>query len=155
MATIKIKDWETPEALELIKGWARDGLIDKDIAHNIGVSENTFCRWKKRSPAILGALRDGKPVADRKVESALFRSALGYQYTEVTRERDETGAMVVTKEVVKEVKPNTTAQVFWLKNRLPEVWRDHPELTADPNGNPLLNSLVALLSNDKKENEDV
>ena len=150
MATIKISDWETPESLELIKGWARDGVTDKDIAHNIGIAENTFCRWKKRSPAIVEALRESKPVADRKVESALFRSALGYSYTEVTRERDDTGAMVVTKEVTKEVKPNTTAQVFWLKNRLPEIWRDHPELTADPNGNPLLSSLVALLA-DKED----
>lgn len=150
MATIKMKDWETPESLELIKRWARNGCIDKDIASNIGVSENTFNRWKKRSPSILAALRDAKPVADAKVESALFRSALGYQYTEVTKERDGTGAMVITKEVTKEVKPNTTAQVFWLKNRLPELWRDHPELTADPSGNPILASLVGLLAKDEK-----
>lgn len=151
MATIKLKDWETPEAIELIKGWARDGCIDKDIAHNIGISENTFCRWKKRSPTILEALRQSKQVADRKVESALYRSALGYQFTEVTRERDETGAMVVTKEVIKDVKPNTTAQVFWLKNRLPEIWRDHPELFTAPADNPILASLVTLLKDEEQK----
>ena len=151
MATIKLKDWETPEALVLIEGWARDGVIDKDIAYNIGVSEGTFCRWKKRSPAILEALKSGKEVVDRRIENALVKSALGYQYTEVTRERDDTGAMVVTKEVVKEVKPNTTAQIFWLKNRKPEVWRDHPELSSDPNGNPLLNSLIGLIKTEDKE----
>ena len=149
MATIKMSDWETPEALVLIEGWARDGVIDKDIAYNIGVSEGTFNRWKKRSPAILEALKAGKEVVDRKVENALVKSALGYQYTEVTRERDETGNMIITKEVVKEVKPNTTAQIYWLKNRKPEVWRDHPELTADPNGNPLLSSLVDLLKTEQ------
>lgn len=145
MATIKLSDWETPENLELIKDWARKGVIDKDIAHNIGISEGTFCRWKKRSPAIIEALKDAKPVADAKVESALFKSALGYQYTEITRERDETGAMVVTKEVVKEVKPNTTAQIYWLKNRLPQIWRDHPELATDAADNPILASLITLL----------
>lgn len=154
MATIKMSDWETPEALELIQSWARNGTIDKDIAHRIGVSENTFCRWKKRSPAILGALKQSKPYADAKVESALFRSALGYSYTEVTRERDETGAMVVTKEVEKIVKPSTTAQIYWLKNRLPEIWRDHPELVSDVSGNPLLTSLVKLLGEEEKEKEE-
>lgn len=149
MATIKMKDWETPESLELIKGWARNGCIDKDIASNIGVSENTFCRWKKRSPAILAALKDAKPVADAKVESALFRSALGYQYTEVTRERDESGNMIITKEVVKDVKPSTTAQIFWLKNRLPKIWRDHPELFEAVGDNPLLSSLVDLLKTEQ------
>ena len=150
MATIKMKDWETPESLELIKGWARDGVIDKDIAYNIGISENTFCRWKKRSPAILEALKAGKEVVDRKVENALVKSALGYQYTEVTRERDETGNMIITKEVVKDVKPNTTAQIFWLKNRLPKIWRDHPELFETIGDNPLLSSLVDLLKTEQQ-----
>ena len=99
-------------------------------------------------------LKGAKEVIDRKVENALVKSALGYTYTEVTRERDETGAMVVTKEVVKEVKPSTTAQIFWLKNRKPEIWRDHPELGTDPNGNPILTSLVGLLSKDEKPNEE-
>ena len=150
MATIKLSDWETPEKLMLIEGWARDGVIDKDIAHNIGISENTFCRWKKRSPAILEVLKKGKEVVDRKVENALLKSALGYQYTETTRERDDTGAMVVTKEVVKEVKPNTTAQIFWLKNRLPKVYRDHPELFQEAGSSPILSSLVELLKNDEE-----
>jgi hypothetical protein len=148
-----MEDWETPEALVLIEGWARDGVIDKDIAYNIGVSEGTFCRWKKRSPAILAALKAGKEVVDRKVENALVKSALGYQYTEVTRERDETGAMNVTKEVVKEVKPNGTAQIFWLKNRKPEVWRDHPELLKNAENSPILASLVSLLEGTKNNEE--
>lgn len=154
MATIKITDWETPEALELIKGWARDGVIDKDIAYNIGVSEGTFNRWKKRSPAILEALKEGKEVVDRKVENALVKRALGYEYTEVTKERDEKGNMVITKEVTKEVQPNTTAQIFWLKNRKPEIWRDHPELTTDVASNPILTSLVGLLAKDKDTDKE-
>ena len=153
MATIKISDWETPEALELIKGWARDGIIDKDIAYNIGISENTFCRWKKRSPAILGALKEAKEVADRRVENALYKSALGYQYVETVKERDEFGNLVVTREITRDVKPNTTAQIFWLKNRKPEVWQDHPEQSEDPSQNPLLGSLLGLLKTEKGESD--
>jgi len=153
VATIKLKDWETPENLELIEGWARDGLTDKDIAYNIGIAESTFNRWKKRSPSILKVLKNSKEVADRRVENALFKSALGYQYTEVTKERDESGCMIVTKEVVKDVKPNVTAQIYWLKNRIPKVWRDHPELMASPEESPILSSLVQLLQTTEKEGE--
>ena len=53
----------------------------------------------------------------------MLKRALGYKYTEVTKERIE-GGFVVTKEVTKEVVPDTTAQIFWLKNRKPNEWRD-------------------------------
>lgn len=153
MATIKLADWETPEGLALIGGWARDGIIDKDIAYNIGVSEGTFNRWKKRSPAILNVLKESKQVVDRKVENALLKRALGYEYTEVTEEVDPgTGKVLARKTVTKEVQPNTTAQIFWLKNRLPKIWRDHPELFADNSSNQILESLTKLLNTPEKEN---
>ena len=141
----RIADWETPEALIRIGGWAKDGLTNEQIAENMGIDVSTLYRWANRSTEICEALKQNKEIADRNVENALYKSARGYQYTEITRERDETGAMVVTKEVVKEVKPNTTAQIFWLKNRLPQIWRDHPELATDAADNPILASLITLL----------
>ena len=119
MAKGKYHDWLTDEGLIKIEGWARDGLIDEQIAKNIGVSERTFTEWKKRFPSISSVLKKGKEVVDRQVENALFKRALGYRYDEVTYENGEE-----TKRVTKEVAPDTTAQIFWLKNRKPEVWRD-------------------------------
>ena len=141
----KMEEWETPEALIRIGGWAKDGLTNDQIAENMGINRSTLYKWAKTSSDINNALKVNKEIADRNVENALYKSARGYQYTEVTRERDETGAMVVTKEVVKEVKPNTTAQIYWLKNRLPQLWRDHPELGTDAADNPILASLISLL----------
>lgn len=237
MAKGKYEYWLTPEGLLLIEGWARDGLTDEQIAHNMGIASSTLYDWKKRHSEISESLKRGKDVVDRQVENALLKRALGFSYTEVTSERiidtgqkkrhkgesrlteqewefaikyfngrcaycgeymsDPTkdhvkplhdggtlmrenvipcckkcnsskkdnemlswyqnqsfyskeraqkifdyidfvvslgnlseeqneGALVVTKKVTKEVVPDVTAQIFWLKNRKPDKWRDKP-----------------------------
>lgn len=72
----KYSDWITDDGLTLIRGWARDGLTDADIADNIGISCTTLYEWKKRFPDISEALKSGKEVADYKVENALYAKAL-------------------------------------------------------------------------------
>ena len=236
MAKCKSDEWRTKEGLTLIGGWARDGLTDEQIAHNMGISRSTLNEWKKKYPDISDTLKKGKDVVDIQVENALLKRALGYKYKETTKERiidtrqkerhkgeseltqkeweiavkyfggrccycgeymdkptkdhikplkddgkltflnvipccqscnskkkdhemlswyqkqsfyskeraqkiydyitfaaeingllkDDLGEMVVTKEVTKEVVPDTTAQIFWLKNRRPDKWRDKP-----------------------------
>lgn len=127
MAKGKYKDWLEPECLLKIEGWARDGLTDKQIAHNIGITEQTLNVWKNKFPSLLESLKKGKEVVDRQVENALLKRALGYTYTETTKELID-DILVVTKEVTKEVAPDTTAQIFWLKNRKPHEWRDKKDL---------------------------
>lgn len=122
MAKGKYEEWLTPEGLLLIEGWARDGLIDEQIANNIGINVATLYRWKDKYSEISESLKKGKEVIDRQVENALLKRALGYCYTEVTEEESESGFK--RKTVVKEVIPDTTAQIFWLKNRKPNEWRD-------------------------------
>lgn len=238
MAKGKYQKWLEPENLILIEGWARDGLTDEQIASNMGISRSTLNAWKVKFPDISDTLKKGKEVVDRLVENALLKRALGYEYTETTKERiidtgqkkrhggeseltekdwefsvkyfngkcaycgeytsnptkdhikplhaggeltrnnvipcckrcnsskkdnemlswfqkqpfydtkraqkiydyvdfinslgdlldEQTGQMVVTKEVTKQVIPDTTAQIFWLKNRKPEEWRDKREV---------------------------
>lgn len=121
-----------PRMIE-IEGWARDGLIDEQIAKNLGVALSTFMTYKKKYPELSDALKRNKEVADREVENALFKRAVGYKYEEITRElkkdpdTDEL-SLVVTKVVTKEVVPDVTAQIFWLKNRKPKEWRDKQEV---------------------------
>lgn len=136
MAKGKYQEWLEPENLILIEGWARDGLTDEQIAYNIGINVATLYRWKQSHSEICNALKRGKEVVDRQVENALLKRALGYKYTETTRELvidKDTGYshMEVTKVVEKEVQPDTTAQIFWLKNRKPKEWRD--KVVADNN----------------------
>lgn len=117
-----------PRLIE-IEGWARDGLIDEDIAKKLGVAVSTFHNYKNQFPELMESLKKGKEVVDREVENALLKRALGYKYDEVTKEmvEDGTGRLAVTKVVTKEVQPDVTAQIFWLKNRKPDVWRDKKE----------------------------
>ncbi|HLR69437.1 MAG TPA: transposase [Virgibacillus sp.] len=117
------KDWITAEGLLKIEGWARDGLVNEQIARNIGVAEGTLYNWINNHSEIDEALKKGKEVVDREVENALLKRALGYEYEEVTYEFGEE-----SKRVVKEVQPDTTAQIFWLKNRKPHMWRDKQDI---------------------------
>nr|DAO65178.1 MAG TPA: terminase small subunit [Caudoviricetes sp.] len=128
MAKGKYQEWLEPEGLLKIEGWARDGLTDEQIANNIGISVSCLNNWKNKYVEILESLKRGKEVIDRQVENALLKRALGYEYTETTREYiPELDEMKTTKKVTKQVAPDTTAQIFWLKNRKPDKWRDKQE----------------------------
>ena len=115
--------WITQEGLTEIEGMARDGLTDKQMAHNIGIAESTLNEWKNRFPEFKESLKQGKEVVDREVENALLKTALGFYYTE--EQVTNSGGVVTTK---KYAKPNTTAQIFWLKNRKQVEWRDKQEI---------------------------
>lgn len=129
LAKGKYAEWLEEDNLIRLQGWARDGLTDEQIAHNAGINRDTLKEWKKRFPAISAALKKGKDVADREVENALFRSAMGYSAEEEVWERvvdKDTGEanMVLTKRMIKHIPASQTAQIFWLKNRKPEEWRE-------------------------------
>ena len=151
--------WITEDGLTKIQGWARDGLIDKQIAHNMGVSPTTIREWKKRFPEIAEALRKGKEVVDREVENALLKSALGFmqkirkpvKIKEVEYDpkngrkiRESEKWVQVEEEIF--VPPQVTAQIFWLKNRKPDQWREKNDLTLTPS-NGVLESLMELHKN--------
>ena len=162
MAKGKYLEWVTEEGLALLSGWARDGLTDEQIAHNIGISRSKLNEWKKRYPDISDTLKRGKEVVDRIVENAMIKNATGYDYEEVTYVTVEMGREehdelvdakldefdeqypdasreerlsfiasipktkeVVSKRVTKHKSPETLAQIFWLKNRMPDQWRDN------------------------------
>ena len=165
MAKGKYTEWLTKEGLLKIEGWARDGLTDEQIAKNIGIRRSTLSAWKVRFPDIADTLKANKEIADRQVENALFKRALGYEYKEKTakvvdRDKDivhaerreyenhykldhpeaelqeikdaaakaiPTRESIIYQEVTKQVAPDTTAQIFWLKNRKPVEWRDKKE----------------------------
>lgn len=104
MARGKFEYWLTDEGLTLLAGWARDGLTDEQISHNVGISRSTLSDWKSKYPDISDTLKKGKEVVDYAVENALLDNAL---------------------------RGDTTAQIFWLKNRKPDKWRDKVEPNTD------------------------
>ena len=119
----KYQRWLEPEGLKLLEGWARDGLTEVQMARKMRIGERTLTEWKTRFPAILAALKKGKEVVDIEVENALLKRALGYDVEEsFTEESDVNGRK--TRTTIRHVPADVTAQIFWLKNRRPEVWRE-------------------------------
>ncbi len=111
----------------MLEAWARNGLTDEQIAHNMGITTSTLYDWKNKYSEVSESLKRGKEVVDILVENALLKRALGYKYTETKKIESEKDGLR-TEVTIKEVVPDTTAQIFWLKNRKPQEWRDKREV---------------------------
>ncbi len=127
MAKGKYEKWLKEENLLLLEGWARDGLTDEQIAKNIGITVSTFYEWKKKYSEISESLKKGKEVVDYQVENALLSSAL---------------------------EGNTTAQIFWLKNRRPDKWRDKQKEETDKTALDKLDSILKEIKEDAERSTD-
>lgn len=163
MAKSKVEKWLTPEGLTLLAGWARDGLTDEQIANNCGIRRSTLFEWKKKYSDISDTLKKNKEIVDYEVENALYKKTLGYNVpvlknVKVKRiDYDEKGHKTKEYEELIEVydevhvPADTTAQIFWLKNRKPNQWREKPvESKINENENDI-NSFVDALNNKASE----
>ncbi len=112
---------------ERIYELARLGKTDAEISSAIGVTSRTLNYWKAKNDNFFQTLRDNKAVADGFVEASLFQRACGYSHPETKVFYDAERGEVVEHEVMKHYPPDSTAMIFWLKNRQPERWRDQPE----------------------------
>lgn len=136
MAKGKYHEWLTEDGLLLLRKWARNGLTDLEIARNIGISKDTFYRWKARFSDFAESLKKTKDMYDSEVEEALERSALGYyvweeEWTNKWNPKAKQYELTLSKKKRVWVKPDTTAQIFWLKNRDKLHWRDKQEIQMD------------------------
>ena len=116
--------------LEMVEAWARNGLVEAQIAHNLGIAESTLNVYKNNHPELVEALARGKGVVDLEVENALLKRATGYTYDEVTREERltrEGEIVVLTKTVRRDIPPDPTSMMFWLANRQKSRWSYRPQ----------------------------
>lgn len=111
-----------PEFQEQAAKLCQLGATDVEIADFFSVDVRTLYRWKGEFPEFCQALKVAKEVADERVERSLFARANGYEHDEVDI-RVVSGEIVQTQ-IRKFYPPDTTAAIFWLKNRRPETWRD-------------------------------
>ena len=100
------------------------GYTDKQLADFFEVNESTITRWKQKYPEFRTSIKKGKVVADAQVVDSLYNRALGMEVEEVEVRGD--GDDEIKRVIKKYIPPDTTAQIFWLKNRQPELWRDKP-----------------------------
>lgn len=118
----------------LAEDYARQGMIDKEIAKKLGISEKTYYEYQKQYPQFLQAIKRGKQPVDVEVENALLKRAKGYEYEEIHTEyrlkgkTDEKAKPSLIKRIKKQIVPDVTAQIFWLKNRRPKLWRDKQDI---------------------------
>lgn len=96
----QIEDWIDEEHLNKIEDWAANGLTVEQIAKNIGISTASLYNWREQEPAILEAIKRGRDTCVDLVENALFKSAIN---------------------------GNVTAQIFVLKNKRPDSYKDKRE----------------------------
>lgn len=120
----KIDEWLQEDNLTLLEGWARDGLTNEQIANNIGINVKTLYEWKKTQSKICDVLKRSRAVVDFEVENALLKNALS---------------------------GNVTAQIFWLKNRKKNEWREKIEIPTNPNE---ISKVQELLNKIKDEAND-
>lgn len=99
------------------------GATDRELADFFSVTEQTLNNWKSDYPTFFESLKRGKAESDERVEQSLYRRALGYSHDAVKILMTKDGD-VYREEYVEHYPPDTTACIFWLKNRRPDAWRD-------------------------------
>ena len=135
----KYEELVKPRLLE-IEAWRRNGATDSEVAKALGIAESTLNLYKGKFSEFSEALKRSKEIADIQVENALFKKALGYNAAvkktfkvKVVRYDPQTGKKVEEREELREVEDevhipaDTTAQIYWLSNRMPENWRRQPD----------------------------
>ena len=146
----KASEWLVPEKLLLLEDWARQGLFDEQIAKNMGISEATLYNYKNKHPEIKEALRKGKEVVDIEVENAMLKRALGYTVRIVEQKIDKFGDIHNCERDV-HVPGDVTAQIFWLKNRRRQQWRDKVEYSNDGGEISKLDEILKEIKKDATE----
>lgn len=161
----KYTEWLTHDGLLRIEGWARDGLSLAQIAHNVGVADSTFRKWRDEHEAISAAIKRGNAPVDLEVENAMLKSALGHKETvrkaiKVKTEKQKVGEGKIVEEHIEYVDeevyipPQVVAQIFWLKNRRPDKWKDKVEQTVITEVEDLT-PLVEMLNGSENEEDTV
>lgn len=155
-----------PEYDAQVYNMALLGLTDAEMSEALGVTQPTFDKWKREHKDFFLSIKRGKMTADGYVAENLHKRAVGYTYDEVKFEKigsrdiegDNIKEDIYKKSVTtKEVVPDVTAQIFWLKNRQAKIWRDK-QLTehTGKDGSPLFPDIrIEVIDNsDKVDNED-
>lgn len=141
-----------PEYAEQAKKLCMLGHTDKELALFFEVSEQTLNAWKHAHPEFLESLKGGKDLVDAEVAAKLFHRATGYEHPEDDI-RAINGEIVITP-TIKHYPPDTTAAIFWLKNRQPKLWRDKVEVEPTEDDRPISKIRIEVVGGSRADNPD-
>ena len=145
-----------PEYVDRAREICANGAINSDLAAEFDVGIETIRRWATKYPEFKAAITAAKEIADTRVERSLYERATGYTFESEKIFCNKEG-LVTKVPYMEHVPPDTTAQIFWLKNRKPKEWRDKRELevTGDPLAELLTEFRQQYESSSKAETADV
>lgn len=132
MARGKYQEWIKPDGLLQIESWASMGLLNKEIASNMGVKEGTLNNWCLKYSEISEALKKGRKPVVRELENAIFKKAKGFEYEETDIYIDPSSDGQKVEKIIKHkryAQPDGSTLMFLLKNYAPEKYRNYNELT--------------------------
>ena len=162
-AKSKIGEWTNEDGLLRIRGWARDGYTNQEIATKcIGISQSTFYLWMTKNPEIVEAIKQGREPFVEKLEDALYKAALGYEYEETieeitVNEAPDPEAQGSKRKHIRKYKkhrpPDAALLIFALKNLKKQKFKDHPidDITLDDDP---INRLLETLNKGAEQNDD-
>ena len=141
----------TPKLAKKIIELAKEGYIIDEIAEKVGLNPDTIYDWQKKKPEFSEAIKEAKLIPNNTVKASVFKSANGYEYTEkhVMKRKSGSNEYAEVKEITKHYAPNVLAQIFWLKNRDPQRWKDRHDVGFDPD-TPLNINIREITVNGKK-----
>lgn len=134
-----------PEFVEQAEKLCKLGATDIEIADFFGVNVVTIYRWKGENEEFCKAIKNGKEIADERVERSLFHRAVGYEQDEVKIFMPAGASKPVYADYRAKIAPDTTAAIFWLKNRRSDEWRD--KVQQEISGSIKIEGILAKIAN--------
>lgn len=117
-----------PEFAKQALRLCRLGATDRELAEFFEVAESTLNLWKLEHQRFSESLKRGKAESDERVEQSLYRRAIGYSHDAVKIFHEKGEEVPVIVPYVEHYPPDTTACIFWLKNRKSAEWRDKQDV---------------------------
>jgi hypothetical protein len=130
-----------PDVCDLARKFCMLGAMDDDLAELFEVDPDTIADWIANFPDFAAALKQGREIADATAAERLFQRAIGFSHE--VEKVVQSGGKPVTVKYTERYPPDTTALVYWLKNRRRGWWRDKPEPEPDIGSNEALAELEA------------
>lgn len=131
------------EFISIAKGAYQLGATDQELADMLDVSVRTIYNWRASKPGFAEALAVGKEIADERVIHSLYQKAVGYEQDAVKIFMPAGSSEPIYAEYREKIAPDTTAAIFWLKNRRPSDWRDKVSVVGGGDGDePIKHSIV-------------
>lgn len=131
------------EHIDKVREIMKGGATRHQIINELGITKNTLYTWMHRYPDFARAIRAGDDICDNLVELSLYEKAVGYTWSETVRNKvfNEQGEEVEeVTEIEKQLPPDNSAMIFWLKNRRSHKWKDRHEVTVTQNVNIVTSS---------------